>query len=106
MKKLILVVMFLTFFTTTGWAEKVELPPCRSFDFCYRVVLDTAGWKTTDEEPKLVDKCEKVGDVCKVVGNDFWAKCEVKCTIMRPDIPLYYWTLYRKDKKVAALTDK
>jgi hypothetical protein len=96
MKNLILAVMLLAFFTTTGWAEKIELPPCKSFDFCYRVVLDSAGWKPSDEEPELIDACEIIGDVCKVIGDDFWATCEVKSTILRPDIPLYYWTLYRK----------
>ena len=99
MKNLILAVMFLAFFSNTGWAEKLELPPCRNFDFCYRVVLDSAGWKPSDEEPELFGDCENIGDVCIVVGDDFSAVCKVRSTMLRPDIPLYYWTLYRKDKK-------
>jgi len=99
MKNLILVLPVFPFLSTISWAEKIELPPCKSFDFCYRVVLDTAGWKPSDKEPKLVGKCEKIDDVCTVVGDDFSANCEVKSTVLKPDIPLYYWTLYRKDKE-------
>ena len=99
MKYLILVILVATFFTTNSFAERVDLPPCRSFDFCYRVVLDSAGWKPSDKETEFVGRCEEIGDVCTVVGDDFWARCEVKCTMLRPDIPLYYWTLYREDKE-------
>jgi hypothetical protein len=99
MKNIILVLLVFVFLSDNSWAEKIDLPPCRSFDFCYRVVLDSAGWEPSDKEPELVGRCEKIGDVCKLVGDDFWAICKVISTIMRPDIPLYYWTLYRKDKE-------
>lgn len=99
MKTFILALLVFAFLSNNSWAEKIELPPCTSFDFCYRVVLDSAGWKPSDKEPELLGGCENIGDVCTVVGDDFWAVCKVRSTMLRPDIPLYYWTLYRKDKK-------
>ena len=99
MKSLILVLLVFAFLSNNSRPEKIDLPPCKSFEFCYRVVLDSAGWNPSDKEPELIGRCDKIGDVCIVVGDGFWAICKVRCTIMRPDIPLYYWTLYRKDKK-------
>ena len=98
MKTFILVLIVFAALISTVWAEKIELPPCKSFDFCYRIVLDTAGWKPADEEPQFKNSCENIGDTCTVVGEDFWAQCKVKSTILKPDVPLYYWTLHRKDK--------
>ena len=102
MKTFILVLLVFAFLSNNSWAEKIDLPPCRSFDFSYRVVLDSAGWEPSDKEPKLFGRCEIIGDVCTLVGDDFFAICKVRCTILRPDIPLYYWILYRKDKKERA----
>ena len=99
MKTLISVLFVSTFLPNTSWAEKIELPSCRSFDFSYRVVLDSAGWKSGDKEPEFKGSCDKIGDSCTIVGDDFWAQCKVKCTVLKPDIPLYYWTLHRKDKR-------
>ena len=99
MKTLILVLFVSTFLLNTSWAEKIELPPCRSLEFSYRVVLDSSGWKPGDKEPKFQGSCDKIGDLCTIVGDDFWAQCKVRCTVLKPDIPLYYWTLHRKDKR-------
>jgi len=68
MKTFILALLVFAFLSNNSWAEKIELPPCTSFE----------------------------------VGDDFFAICKVRCTILRPDIPLYYWILYRKDKKERA----
>ena len=98
MKTLISVLLVSGLLTGICWAEKIELPPCRSFEFSYRVVLDSAGWKPGDTEPEFYGSCEKVGDLCTIVGDGYWAQCKVRCTVLKPDIPLYYWTLHRKDR--------
>ena len=96
MNILILVLFVLVFFTKSRWAEKIELTPSDSFDFSYKVVLENAGWKPGDKEPEFHDSFEKIGDQFKVAGENFWAQCKVRSTVMRPEAPLYYWTLYMK----------
>ena len=99
MKTLILVLLVFAFLSNNSWAEKIELPPCTSFDYCFLAILNSAGWEPSDKEPELDGVCENIGDVCTVIGDDFWAVCKVRSTILRPDTPLYYCTLYREDKK-------